>query len=37
MQIECKTSMGGAARFSDQEVRPAEGYEQAAINLNNFC
>jgi hypothetical protein len=36
MQIECKTSMGGAARFSDQEVRPAEGYEQAAIDLNNF-
>ena len=36
MQIECKTSMGGAARFSDQEVRPAEGYEQAAIALNNF-
>lgn len=36
MQIECKTSMGGAARFSDQEVRPAEGYEQAAIALNTF-
>lgn len=35
LQIECKTSMGGAARFSDQEVRPAEGYEQSAIDLNN--
>jgi len=35
-QIECKTTMGGAARFSDQQVRPAEGYEAAAIVLNNF-
>jgi hypothetical protein len=35
-QIECKTTMGGAARFSDQQVRPAEGYEAAAIELNNF-
>lgn len=36
LKIECKTTFGGAARFSDQQVRPAEGYEQAAINLNNF-
>jgi hypothetical protein len=35
-QIECKTESGGAARFGDQEVRPAEGYEQAAIALNKF-
>lgn len=35
-KIECKTTLGGAARFGDQEVRPAEGYEQAAIDLNNF-
>jgi hypothetical protein len=35
-QIECKTTMGGAARFSDQQVRPAEGYEAAAIALNTF-
>lgn len=36
MQIECKTTDVGAARFSDQQVRPAPGYEQAAIDLNNF-
>lgn len=36
LQIECKTTMGGAARFSDQEVRPAEGYEAAAVAINNF-
>lgn len=36
-QIECKTTMGGAARFSDQEIRPAEGYEAAAIALNDFA
>lgn len=36
LQIECKTTMGGAARFSDQEIRPAEGYEAAAIALNSF-
>jgi hypothetical protein len=35
-QIECKTTDGGAARFGDQEVRPAEGFEQAAIALNTF-
>jgi hypothetical protein len=35
-QVELKTEMGGAARFGDQEVRPAEGFETAAVNLNNF-
>jgi hypothetical protein len=35
-QIELKTEMGGAGRFGDQEVRPAEGYESAAIELNKF-
>jgi len=35
-QIELKTEMGGAARFGDQEVRPAEGFESAAIALNKF-
>ena len=36
LQVECKTTQGGAARFSDQEVRPAEGFESAAIELNKF-
>lgn len=35
-QIELKTESGGAARFGDQEVRPAEGFEAAAIALNNY-
>ena len=35
-KIEVKTTHGGAARFSDQEVRPAEGYEQAKSNLNAY-
>jgi hypothetical protein len=35
-QIELKTEMGGAARFGDQEVRPAEGFEAAAVALNSY-
>lgn len=35
-KIEVKTTAGGAARFSDQEVRPAEGYEQAKSALNAY-
>lgn len=35
-KIECKTTHGGAARFADQEVRPAQGYEKAAADLNKF-
>lgn len=35
-QVELKTEQGGAARFGDQEVRPAEGFESAAIALNNY-
>ncbi|CAB4241810.1 hypothetical protein UFOVP71_348 [uncultured Caudovirales phage] len=35
-KIECKTTHGGAARFADQEVRPAPGYEQAANDLQSF-
>jgi hypothetical protein len=35
-QIELKTEMGGAGRFGDQEVRPAEGFEAAAMELNKF-
>lgn len=35
-KIECKTTHGGAARFSDQEVRPAPGYEAAAAALEKF-
>ena len=35
-KVEIKTTHGGAARFSDQEVRPAEGYERAAADLNRF-
>ena len=34
--IELKTTDGGAARFTDQEVRPAAGFEQAARDLNTF-
>ena len=34
--VEVKTTDAGAARFSDQEVTVGQGYEQAAINLNNF-
>lgn len=34
--IEVKTTDGGAGRFTDQEVRPAAGYEKAARDLNNF-
>ena len=30
-QVELKTEQGGAARFGDQEVRPAEGFEAAAV------
>lgn len=36
MHIECKTTMVGAARFTDQEVRPGRGYEAAASELNEF-
>ena len=36
IKVEVKTTHGGAARFSDQEVRPAEGYEAAASELNGF-
>ena len=36
IRVEVKTTQGGAARFADQEVRPAEGYENAAIAINNF-
>ena len=36
LQVELKTESGGAARFGDQEVRPAEGYEAAAMALNTF-
>lgn len=35
-RVEVKTTEGGAGRFTDQEVRPGEGFEQAARNLNNF-
>jgi len=35
-KIEVKTTHGGGARFSDQEVRPAEGYEQARVNVEKF-
>jgi hypothetical protein len=36
-KIEAKTTDGGAGRFTDQEVRPAEGFEVAARTLNAFC
>jgi hypothetical protein len=35
-QVELKTESGGAARFGDQEVRPAEGFEAAAVALNTY-
>lgn len=35
-KIECKTTDGGAGRFTDQEVRPGEGFEVAARTLNGF-
>jgi hypothetical protein len=34
--IEVKTTDGGAGRFTDQEVRPSDGFEKAARDLNNF-
>jgi hypothetical protein len=36
-KIEVKTTDGGSARFTDQEVAPAEGYTQAAVNLKSFA
>ncbi len=35
-KIEAKTTDGGAGRFTDQEVRPGEGFEVAARALNAF-
>jgi hypothetical protein len=35
-KIEAKTTDGGAGRFTDQEVRPAEGFERAARDLNAY-
>jgi len=35
-KVEVKTTEGGAGRFTDQEVRPGEGFERAARNLNTF-
>ena len=34
--IEVKTTDGGAGRFTDQEVRPGAGFDQAARKLNAF-
>jgi hypothetical protein len=34
--IEVKTTDGGAGRFTDQEVRPGAGFDQAARTLNAF-
>jgi hypothetical protein len=34
--IEVKTTDGGAGRFTDQEVRPGAGFDQAARKLNEF-
>lgn len=34
--IEVKTTDGGAGRFTDQEVRPGPGFEQAARELATF-
>ena len=34
--IEVKTTFGGAGRFTDQEVRPAAGFEDAARKLMAF-
>lgn len=36
IKVEVKTTHGGGARFSDQEVRPAEGFEAAATSFNRF-
>ena len=36
VKVECKTTDGGAGRFTDQEVRPANGFEAAATALNKF-
>jgi hypothetical protein len=35
-KIEVKTFDKAAARFTDQEVIPAQGYDQAATDLNKF-
>jgi len=35
-KIEVKTTFGGSARFTDQEVAPAEGYSAAVQNLKVF-
>lgn len=35
--IEVKTTDGGAGRFTDQEVRPGPGFEQAARAFNDLC
>jgi hypothetical protein len=35
-KIEVKTTDGGAGRFTDQEVRPGKGFEQAARELTDF-
>lgn len=35
-KIEVKTTHSGGARFGDQEVRPAEGYDSQAADLNRF-
>jgi hypothetical protein len=35
-KIEAKTTDGGAGRFTDQEVRPGEGFEVAARAVNAF-
>jgi hypothetical protein len=36
LKVEVKTLDKGGARFSDQEVRPAEHYEASAIAINSF-
>ena len=36
LKVEVKTLDKGGARFSDQEVRPADHYEAAAIAVNDF-
>ena len=36
VKVECKTTDGGAGRFTDQEVRPGDGFEAAATGLNKF-
>jgi hypothetical protein len=35
-KVEVKTTDGGAGRFTDQEVRPGSGFEQAARELNDY-